>query len=154
MRKVSYLVLLLTVVVFLSDSSSAQTAKKLRYQEKIEFEILTSGDAHVLSTDGCSGLKFITVFVEPAAAKEAMIREFANKIASTFPPEYDLVMQFTSDRQFTGLDSYGENDEAERLYLKALRGFFVRSHAKNIEKLLFFRNGTSKAELDILFPEN
>src|SRR5688572_11283370 len=152
MRKVSSFVLLLVVVAFVSDSSSAQTAKKLRYQEKIEFDIITSGNAHVLSTEGCSGLRVLTIFVEPKAATESKIRDFAKEVAATFPPDYDLVIEFVSDRKYTGLNNYEENDDAEKSYHKALRGFFVRSLAKNIEKLLFFPNGTSRSELDILLP--
>lgn len=124
----------------------AQAAEQPLIQKKIEYEVIRSDNARVTAREGCFGLKFITVYIVPTSATKEKIESFTRQIAGTFPDKYDLIIEFTIDRYLT-LES---SSTAEDLWLRNLRGLYVRTGDAKVGRSFSFPNGTSRGEFEKL----
>ena len=142
------LILTLLIVTFLICPTVSQAQQKKNYQKKIGFEIVAVENAYVLTDEECLGSKIVSVYVTPEATTEEFVSTIAKRIASTYPDGYDLTIILTADRKFAQLEHL--DSEEEKAFLSALRGVFVRSSRKKVEKMFAFPNGTTEENFDLI----
>lgn len=143
----------LALILSLGTIASAQIEKSPRYQKKIDFEVVITADANILSRESCLGLKWVFVhLVNSKDLSAERITSISKQVAATYPAGYDLIVTLGVDRKYA--ESPMVEQEAERGWARSLRGIYFRSDSKKRERLLVFPLGTTPAELDSLVSEN
>ena len=131
------------VMLGLASAVSAQgqdDRARVRQAQASDFQVISEKKANVMTTEECTGVMLLAVYVRPGSATQQRLDTIAKRIAKRYPITHDLSIVFMINRRAARLLSRFDGDDDEKI-IPHVRGLYSRTKDGTIERLKFLPSG-------------
>jgi len=132
-------------------STHAQSAaEQLKFLNDRDFKICLSDYPFTDGSSGGSKSLFITIYVPPKAATKVKLTAFYKRIKGATATEENVMALFLVNRNLAGNFMSTDDSVGDDVYLKAVRGLYLRKASDTKEIFRYFSTGMHETDLDAL----